>query len=398
MRKTLSGAALAAALLIPVCAAAQCNPATLDGTAEYQTADYGWYYVMTGGKFPTGNIPNGDNASGGTFRFLVDDPAYGRPLAVWTKDDWFPENAGMALTLMDGDTIVYDNNGLEDNSYGDFYTWADSNDPPSPGLYRGYSMPNNWDWIYATYFKLDEATTFDRMIGYFDGNGVDGAELDPSSGAIRYRLNVFGAEQVGLNNGNPVWMPDCVSFIGNVWSTEGTAGYFVPSYTGVDRQFPPGPPYEALQDPIWRVEFFLNEPMTLPAGEYFFNNSAVIVGQIAMDLRPGSDSNQVNTNAKQLVKIALLSTVDFDAVDEVDIDSIDVRGTGVSLTRFDEDEDVNGDGLLDLVLYVRARNIGKPTLAECNDEDAVLVLTGKTNGGEPFGATDSVTWLGPDCK
>jgi hypothetical protein len=32
-------------------------------------------------------------------------------------------------------------------------------------------MANNFDWVYAGYFKLTEPTTFDTLIGYFGANG-----------------------------------------------------------------------------------------------------------------------------------------------------------------------------------------------------------------------------------
>lgn len=57
-----------------------------DGAADNQRDDLGYYYVMTGGKFPTGNTPNGSGASGGTFRYINDDPAWGYPINVWHKD------------------------------------------------------------------------------------------------------------------------------------------------------------------------------------------------------------------------------------------------------------------------------------------------------------------------
>ncbi len=151
--------------------------APFNGAGDNQLDDLGYYYIITGGKFPTGNTPNGDNASGGTFRYLPDDPAWGYTIDIWHKDDWFPQNASFALTLMNEGAIVYDNNGIEDGTYGDYYDATAQGLEESvscPGLYRGYSMSNNWDWIYAGYFLIEEATTFDTMIGYFDPtNGFD---------------------------------------------------------------------------------------------------------------------------------------------------------------------------------------------------------------------------------
>ncbi len=84
-------------LLVTVTKAAEFN-----GVADNERDDLGYYYVITGGKFPTGNIPNGDNASGGTLRFINDEPAWGYPINVWNKDDWFPQNASLALTFKNG--------------------------------------------------------------------------------------------------------------------------------------------------------------------------------------------------------------------------------------------------------------------------------------------------------
>ena len=123
--------------------------ATFDGQADIQTGSFGYYYGITGGKFPTGTTPNGDNASGGTFRRIWDDPYWGASTGTWTKDDWFPENAGLALTLKNASSTVYDNNGIEDGTQGDYYD-AQTQGLPSastPGLYRGYCMSNIYDHI-----------------------------------------------------------------------------------------------------------------------------------------------------------------------------------------------------------------------------------------------------------
>jgi hypothetical protein len=123
--------------------------------------DLGFYNAITGGKFPTGSIPNGDDDSGGTFRFLLDGyvgwgyPINTYPIDTWNKSDWFREGAGLALTLKNGNVIVYDNNGIEDGSEADFYNYAGAAcDGYWPGAFSVYCMANNWDLIYATYFKL----------------------------------------------------------------------------------------------------------------------------------------------------------------------------------------------------------------------------------------------------
>lgn len=246
---------------------------TFDGQADNATSSYGYYYAITGGKFPTGDTPNGDNASGGTFRFLLDSPDWGGyALGQWNKDDWFPSNAGIALTLRNGQSIVYDNNGLEDGSYGDYYDASDlSNSGDKPGLYRGYSMSNNWDWIYAGYFKIEQTVRITEMIGYFDPN----SGFDPDSPEIRYDMNIWSAYQDMPQSRPSSWMPiNTGGFAGDVFSAKTTPGSFAWSDTGVDRVF--GTDYNNDTDDIYRLSYTLEEALVLEPGVYFFSHDAEI--------------------------------------------------------------------------------------------------------------------------
>jgi hypothetical protein len=200
--------------------------ADFDGQADNQIDSLGWYYAITGGRFPNGQTYNGDNASGGTFRFLLDDPAWGYPIQNWRKDDWFPENAGLALTMKYEDSVVYDNNGIEEGDPDAFY--HEDTNANLAGLYRGYCMSNNWDWIYSGYFKLNSPTTIDTIIGYFDCV----AGLDPDSPHIAYRMNIWSSIPDGAG-----LIPAVNSFTGDVFSTDSTSGTFSWSYTEVDRYY-----------------------------------------------------------------------------------------------------------------------------------------------------------------
>lgn len=247
-------------------------PFDFDGAPDNQQD--GYYYAITGGKFPTGNQPNGDNASGGTFRRIWDDPYWGAATGQWTKDDWFVENAGLALTLRSGGTSVYDNNGIEDGTQGDFYdAQAQGTESAStPGLYRAYNNANNYDHVYATYVQFEQDIVFDTIIGYFDGDGIG---FDPATSD--FQMNFWSAFQDNAQGNPNSWMPtNTGSFLGDVMTSEITGGAYAGgsfsySDTGLDRVFDDG-----ATDSIFRLTYTLDTPVTIAAGVYFFNHAAVV--------------------------------------------------------------------------------------------------------------------------
>ena len=123
------------------------------------------------------------------------------------------------------------------------------------------------------------------------------------------------------------------------------------------------------------VEGFLGDPPMAPC------NEALI------DIKPGSDPNSINPKSKGQIPVAILSTPDFDAPNQVDPDTVTFGRTG------DEDslafcnaspEDVNGDGLDDLVCHYFTQETG----FQAGDEAGFL--KGFTIDGEFFWATDTV--------
>jgi len=70
-------------------------------------------------------------------------------------------------------------------------------------------------------------------------------------------------------------MPSTNSFTGDVFSSDSTAGTFSWSDTGVVREYSGWP--AGKTDPIYRLVYTLDAPLTLEAGEYFFSHDAIIV-------------------------------------------------------------------------------------------------------------------------
>ncbi len=352
-------------LLVTVTKAAEFN-----GAADYERDDLGYYYVITGGKFPNGQTVNGLKSSGGSMAFILDAPdwqtwGYNYALDVWHKDGWFAETAGLALTMKYQDSVIFDN---FNNDTGDFYTTpAGQASKSTPGLYRGYAMSNNWDWIYSGYFKLEEETMIDQVIGYFDPtNG-----FDPDNPNIAYRMNIWSNIDIGTAK-----TPSVASFTGDVFSSDATAGTFSWGDTGVDRIF--GDDYGNITDDIFYLTFHPDNPITLPAGEYWFGHDAII--QWLVDIKPGSDLNCINLKSKGIVPVAVLTTDDFDASD---INPGTVQFAGATPVRCTQ-EDVDQDGDIDLLCHFKTQDLN------LDENSTEATLTGNTYASQLVVGTDAV--------
>jgi hypothetical protein len=96
---------------------------------------------------------------------------------------------------------------------------------------------------------------------------------------------------------------------------------------------------------------------------------------VSIDIKPGSFPNSINPKSSGRIPVAILSTVDFDAPSEVDPLSLTFGRTGDERSRAfcnASPEDVNGDGLLDLVCHFTTQLTGFQT------GDTMGVLKGKT--------------------
>ncbi|MBN1908823.1 MAG: PEP-CTERM sorting domain-containing protein [Pirellulales bacterium] len=247
-----------------------------NGHVDYQVELDGYYAVITGGLFPNGQTRTGIKSTGGTMFYLfenTDNSEYIPPRVpqAWNRDGWFTATSGVALTMRDSSgAIVYDNNGIDTGLFPtDFYGKQDGSEI-TPGLYWGYSMANNDDWIYAGYFRLTEETTISEISGYFSSSC--GGEIDLSY-PFDFAMNIFSEEDGTM-------MPtNTGGFDGDVFCSDFVPGTFSISDTNVDRI------YEGVSwsptDRIMRLTYTLDSPVTLPAGEYYFSHTAQVVPEPA---------------------------------------------------------------------------------------------------------------------
>jgi len=117
------------------------------------------------------------------------------------------------------------------------------------------------------------------------------------------------------------------------------------------------------------------------------------VQTVMIDIKPGSDPNSINCNNENgVIAVAILTTEDFDATT---VDHTTVTLEGASETHVDKksgqprrhEEDVDGDGDIDLVFHFR---LGGTDLT-CDSTEAAL--TGETFDGQAIEGTDAVRMI-----
>lgn len=108
--------------------------------------------------------------------------------------------------------------------------------------------------------------------------------------------------------------------------------------------------------------------------------------QVEVDIKPGSFLNSINPASMGKIPVAILSSASFDAPGEVDLTTLAFGRTGneQSLAFCRGSEDVNGDGLPDLVCHFDTQASG------FQPGDTEGVLRGRTYDGSDLEGADSV--------
>jgi hypothetical protein len=116
--------------------------------------------------------------------------------------------------------------------------------------------------------------------------------------------------------------------------------------------------------------------------------SMTAITEVAIDVRPDSATNPINPKSKGVITVAILTTATFDATT---VDPATVRfgaiGTEAAPVHV-AIQDVNGDGLPDLLLHVKTQD----TDIQCGATSALL--TGETFDGQPVEGSDTIVTVG----
>ncbi len=112
-----------------------------------------------------------------------------------------------------------------------------------------------------------------------------------------------------------------------------------------------------------------------------------LVLTVTIDIKPGSYPNSINLGSNGTVPVAIFSTPSFDARTVIP-SSVTLAGASVRLkgngTPMSSVQDVNGDGLPDLVVHVSTEAL------QLTASDAEAVLEGQTTDGRRIRGTDTI--------
>ena len=110
---------------------------------------------------------------------------------------------------------------------------------------------------------------------------------------------------------------------------------------------------------------------------------------VTIDIKPGSDPNSITLGSAGVIPVAIPSTPDFNAPEEVDLDTIALAGASIKMVGTSDkflchEEDVNGNGLIDLVCQAHTAQF----MIEVGQ--SVAVLEAETFDGIPIRGEDTV--------
>jgi nitrous oxidase accessory protein NosD len=273
------------------------------------------------------------------------------------------------------------------------------------GLFMGYGSyeviglnahNNGQSGIYFN--AVSNSTLRDSVLSNNGDNGIKLAYYSTNNiieGNITKFNSVGGVGLEAPTTNNYIYHNDFNDNAHQVWDGEGIAGYqhwdngypsggnYWSDYIGTDQYSGPGQDVlgsDGIGDlPYWLTASVMDRyPLMVP-----WNTVAVEI-----DIKPGSDPNSINLSSAGVVPIAILSTATFDAAtvdpDTVSLAGAKVRMVGKSNKYLCHDDDVNQDGLIDLVCQVQTVQL----LIE--EGESTAVMEAKTYDGITLRGEDTI--------
>ncbi len=264
--------------------------------------------------------------------------------------------------------------------------------------YRDGGGMSNWDFSSPTVTNCTFAAN-----SAVNGNGVA-----CDSHLRRYPSNVQLVNCILWDGGDEVWNNDAstitisYSDVHGGWSGTGNIDAD-PLFADADLRLSAGSPCIDAGDntavPAGATTDLDGNPRIfngiVDMGAYESEGQGPSVITVEIDIKPGSYPNTINLGSQGVIPVAILSSSDFDAT-TVNPDTVELAGAGVAMRGKGDkylahEEDVNGDGLLDLVCKVETDNLDPETF-----QYGFIDLTGETYDGVPIKGEDEIIIVPPE--
>ncbi|MHC4693462.1 MAG: hypothetical protein ACYS67_12035 [Planctomycetota bacterium] len=262
----------------------------------------------------------------------------------------------------------------------------------APSVQASETVPGEEEWDIARYVGslLYVYGTANLYPGFYADNGIyayAGSTVNIHGGTIPYPywISVFGSPYATVT----VYGTDFQVTNGTIdpsgnWFTVNVPSQFV-RLTGTygEYQGAPGGPIDLSFSVADGVPIYLADPPVSGPDE------------ITIDIKPGSYPNAINLGSNGVIPVAILSTEDLDAT-TIDPDTVSLGGSGVAVRgkgnkSLATQEDVNGDGLMDLVVKVETENLDPGTF-----QNGLAVLQVTVDGNVIYEGSDEIIIVPPE--
>ena len=254
-------------------------------------------------------------------------------------------------------------------------------DPSGPGV-DPYS-PDTWD---ASIFGGSASISIEKWTNGQDADEAPGTSITPGDPVVwEYRVKNTGTEELR-----------------GVWVSDDQEGFICENLT-----LAVGQDYLCTKNGVAQAGPYANVGTVFGYGSRSLvsaddwshytgetSKGAPAVQVVAIQIKPGGVSPCVNESSRGRTPVAILASPEFDPLR---VDPATIRAGGLTApVRWGRGEDVNGDGLLDLVVHFKTQELNAAGLLQDGVE---LVISGETFEGGSFTGSDLIRLAGgPFCR
>ena len=196
-------------------------------------------------------------------------------------------------------------------------------------------------------------------------------------------LTPFGVGYTGISSTGELYVSDILTRKAYKIDSDGNMSVFASGFAGKSN-----PPFNGPHDYVFdsKGNLYISDASSI------WRVSAISIPAVAIsiDIKPGSETNSINLSSAGVIPVAIISTNDFDALsvipETISLSGSSVKMAGKSDKYLCHEEDVNVDGLIDLVCQVYTAQF----FVEEGEVTATAILEAETTDGTNVRGEDYV--------